>query len=143
MALQNLVFSGLTADSSDEMRAARDFEIFGRHWRLTIAPNPQFIYQLKLLRPRDVAAAGLVLTLLAMFGMTLWARGRDRERAAMEQRTRLAAIIDSANDGILGTDLDGVVTSWNRAAETIFGFSPEEAMGLALTAFIIPPRAFR
>src|SRR5579859_6157195 len=51
---------------------------------------------------------------------------------------RLASIIDSANDGIVGKDLDGTVTSWNRAAEAIFGYSAEEAVGRTLMDLVIP-----
>ena len=132
------VFSSLTEQAAGFARSTRDFDMFGRHWRLVAAPNPQFVDRLELFSPKLAAASGLVLTLLAMLGTQLWQRGRARDRAATEQRTRLAAIIDSANDGIVGTDLDAVVTSWNRAAEAIFGFTADEAMGHSLTELVIP-----
>ena len=43
----------------------------------------------------------------------------------------LAAIIESAEDAIITKTLDGVITSWNRGAERIFGYSAEEAVGQA------------
>ncbi|HVG44498.1 MAG TPA: ATP-binding protein [Longimicrobium sp.] len=53
---------------------------------------------------------------------------------------RLRAVIDSALDAIVTTDADSVITGWNAHAETMFGWSAEEALGRTLAETIIPPQ---
>ena len=61
------------------------------------------------------------------------------ERRALERIAfHLAAIVDSAEDAIASKDINGVVQTWNRAAERMFGYSAEEAIGKPIT-LIIPP----
>jgi PAS domain S-box-containing protein len=55
----------------------------------------------------------------------------DRKKAD-EQRFRLAAIVDSSNDAVIGKTLDGIVTSWNEGAHRIFGYAAEEIVGRSI-----------
>ncbi len=50
--------------------------------------------------------------------------------------SRLASIVESSDDAIVGMDLDARVMSWNRGAEKIFGFSPEEMIGSPILKII-------
>src|SRR5512136_2778407 len=58
----------------------------------------------------------------------------DSERA----RAYLAAIVESSDDAIIGKSLDGIIRSWNAAAERIFGYTAAEAIGQSIL-LIIPP----
>jgi two-component system cell cycle sensor histidine kinase/response regulator CckA len=58
------------------------------------------------------------------------------QRAAEEANARLAAIVTSSADAIVGKSLDGVVTNWNAAAERIFGYSADEMVGTSIFRLI-------
>ena len=51
-------------------------------------------------------------------------------------RSRFAAIVDSSNDVIISKNLDGVISTWNRAAQQLFGYSEAEAIGQPITIII-------
>ena len=57
-----------------------------------------------------------------------------------EARFWLAAIAESSDDAIIGKNLDGIVTSWNKAAESMFGFTAQDIVGHPIMAIIPPDR---
>jgi len=75
-------------------------------------------------------------------GKLIVAAARDvtEQRQAQEDSRLLAAIVRSTDDAVISTALNGVVTSWNRSAERIYGYSAEEMIGHPIEALLPPHR---
>ncbi len=63
----------------------------------------------------------------------------DRKRAQIDSN-RLAAIVTSSDDAIIGKDLNSIITSWNRGAEKVFGYAADEIVGASVLRLIPPDR---
>jgi PAS domain S-box-containing protein len=73
-----------------------------------------------------------------IIGMVLDVTERKRAEVAL---LRLAAIVESSDDAIIGTDLGGTVTNWNKGAEQLLGYTAIEAIGKSISFLRAPDRS--
>jgi PAS domain S-box-containing protein len=130
------------------------FEIAGRQWRLQFAPTKEYLIAQRGWQAWSVLAGGLFFTgllggfLLVLTGHTakLQTVNTDLEKEITERKraeeavTQLAAIVESSDDAIVGTTLEGTITSWNKGAEIIYGYAAEEVKNRPISILIPPDR---
>ncbi|WP_417811263.1 CHASE domain-containing protein [Thalassospira alkalitolerans] len=114
-------------------------DLFGRVWMMEFTATPEFIAKLNLLPPETVLAIGSAASigLGVLFAVVM--SNRRNKREAMAQRAELVSIVESSFDAIIGRNLDGVITTWNPGASTLFGYTEEEALGQSFDALLVPP----
>ena len=66
------------------------------------------------------------------------------ERKEIEEaHSKLAAIVESADDAIIGKDLEGTIVSWNSGAEVVYGYNAKEVIGKSISLLMLPVTLMR
>ncbi len=73
-------------------------------------------------------------------GLAIYSVDISIEKKAAEVNALLAAIVESSNEAIVGSSLDGIATAWNTGAQRIFGYSADEILGRPLAILATPDR---
>ncbi|MGV8917945.1 MAG: CHASE domain-containing protein [Pseudomonas sp.] len=130
-----------TNNSSDHeirMTHTLDRDVYGRRWQIELSASPLFFQQLHQVPPRIALLLGCLVTLLLAALAAVVSVSRQRRRQIVTEQATLAAIVESSADGIIGKTLDGIVTSWNKGAEHLLGYTADEAVGHALVDLVVP-----
>ena len=131
-------FRSPAAGPAEAAVATQSAPIFGRVWRLTFHASPAFADGLQLPPARLLNLGGLLFSLFCAALAYAWRSEMLSRKRLLDARKDLATIVESSIDAIIGKTLDGIVISWNKGAQEMFGYHASEALGRSLWQLIVP-----
>jgi PAS domain S-box-containing protein len=115
-----------------------DIRVYGRTWSVKVGALPALVSQLNQVNLFVVSLLGFMLTLLTSGLVRAYESTRSNRLAIIAEQAKLASIVSSSNDAIIGLTLDGRFISWNGGAQEIFGFSDTEVLGESYAELLVP-----
>jgi PAS domain S-box-containing protein len=142
-----LFSSNLAAPERQPLERTTTLDLDGTPWILGWSRAPQFPYVSRAPLACAAVFSALVTLLVAALMLRLQSAARrtqtqldlEQERAE-KTRAFLASLVQSSDDSIVGTTLDGAIVSWNHGSERLWGYTAEEAIGQHITMFFLPER---
>ena len=122
-----------TPSDRPSRRALRGETVIDLQW-MVILPDGAEVYLQGSASPFEAQDGTRIGAVVAFRDVT-------ERRRADEARGRLAAIVESSGDAIVGKTLDGIITSWNRGAERLYGYSSAEVLGKSVSLLAPPDRS--
>jgi PAS domain S-box-containing protein len=151
----SLLFSSIQAEKTvipagftPDFTSRATVEAYGRTWSFSFRSLPSFTKQLEKTQSSFALSISIIASLL-LSGITFLLLDTRNKAVVMAQKMtkelreseeRLRCITDSAHDAILMMDPQGAISYWNPAAEQIFGYRAEEALGKDLHNLLVPER---
>ncbi|WP_127026357.1 CHASE domain-containing hybrid sensor histidine kinase/response regulator [Rheinheimera mangrovi] len=121
-----------------ELHSEAELTIFSRNWQVKLVASQSFINQLELQNPQSAFYSALSITALVILIVAFFQLALIRRLQLSRHRAVLAAIVENANEAVIGTDKEGRISSWNPAAEQMFGYGEDEAIGKSISTLIVP-----
>ena len=121
-----------------DLHSEAELALFNRNWQVRLVASQAFIEQLGLQDPQTVfyialSISALIILIIAFFQLAL-----IRRLQLARHRAVLAAIVENANEAVIGADQTGLISSWNPAAAQMFGYAEDEALGRTIVDLIVP-----
>lgn len=128
--------SGELQNRQNETSQSR--RIYGRNWESHLSVSPAYIADLHLPNPFSFLIIGVFISVLGAVLVAAVIVNISRHREVIAHQSRIAAVVESSADGIISKSLEGVIVSWNKGAESIFGYTQEEAIGQLSFELLVP-----
>jgi PAS domain S-box-containing protein len=113
---------------------------FGASYRRAVAENLPL--QVEAFYPEPLNAWFEVRCYPSPEGLSLFFTDTTRRKQAEEESVLFSSIVESSDDAITSENLGGIVLTWNRGAERIYGYTSQEIVGRSTSVLIPPDRAF-
>ena len=132
------VFYSLNEGDAFGQAQIRTELVFGRTWKLELSGTPLLVsslhsHSLTMIFLTSFLTSAVVCALLIAL-LTYW----QIRVKLFRQASRLASFVEGSSDAIIGVDLNGIIKSWNKGAETMFGYTADDVLGQSSLDRIVP-----